>query len=365
MIANQIIATCIEELNEITKVNFAVLDLDGTIIAKTDENFYLSPLSVRSFIDSMADSQVINEYHLFRVVDGEVTAYVLAASGDNDTDYMMGRVAVSELGHLITAYKEKLDRNNFYQSLLLDNMLLVDIYNRAKKLHIRSDARRTVFLIEPEHPSENNGIDIIKSLFSDAAGDFVTAVDEKQVILIKSLDSIGHEEEKAEIERTAKTIVDMLSTEAMLSVRVANGTIVNQVKDVSRSYKEAKVAMEVGKIFAEDSRVASYDSLGIGRLIYQLPEAICHLFLDEIFDGPIPEHLDDETMVTINKFFENNLNVSETARQLFVHRNTLVYRVEKVEKATGLDIRKFDDALTLKIALMVINYLRYQETSGC
>ncbi|MCR5527114.1 MAG: helix-turn-helix domain-containing protein [Lachnospiraceae bacterium] len=364
MIANQIIATCIEELNEITKVDFAVLDLDGTVVATTNDKFYLSPLSVRSFIDSTADSQVINDYHLFRVVDEEVTAYVLAASSENDTEYMMGRVAVSELGHLITAYKEKLDRNNFYQSLLLDNMLLVDIYNRAKKLHIRTDIRRTVFLIEPEQPVDNNGIDVIKGIFSDATGDFVTAVDEKQVILIKSLENVGLENEKEEIQHTADTIVDMLSSEAMLKVRVSNGTIISQIKDVSRSYKEAKMAMDVGKIFYEDRSTASYDSLGIGRLIYQLPEALCHMFLEEIFGEDIPDHLDDETLVTINKFFENNLNVSETARQLFVHRNTLVYRVEKVEKATGLDIRRFDDALTLKIALMVINYLRYQETSG-
>ena len=154
-------------------------------------------------------------------------------------------------------------------------------------------------------------------------------------------------------------IVDMMNTEAMLNVRVAYGTIVNELKDVSKSYKEAKMALDVGKIFYAEKSVAAYSTLGIGRLIYQLPVNLCKLFIQEIFGENIPEELDEETLVTVNKFFENNLNVSETSRQLFVHRNTLVYRIEKLQKATGLDIRTFDDALTFKIALMVVNYMKY------
>ena len=157
-------------------------------------------------------------------------------------------------------------------------------------------------------------------------------------------------------------IVDMMNTEAMLNVRVAYGTIVNELKDVSKSYKEAKMALDVGKIFYAEKSVAAYSTLGIGRLIYQLPVNLCKLFIQEIFGENIPEELDEETLVTVNKFFENNLNVSETSRQLFVHRNTLVYRIEKLQKATGLDIRTFDDALTFKIALMVVNYMKYLES---
>ena len=357
MIANQVINSCIYELKEISKVDFAVMDLDGTVVASTDDNIMVRPLSVRSFIDSTADSQVIGENHLFRIKDEDITTYVLVATGSADNIYMMGRVAVSELQHLLVAYKEKLDKNNFYQNLILDNMLLVDIYNRAKKLHITVDEKRAVFIVEPTVSADNNGIDIIKSLFSDAAGDFVTAVDEREVILIKNLDNVRNYEE--EMSRTANTIVDMMNTEAMLSVRVSYGTVVNEIREVSKSYKEAKMALDVGKIFYEEKSVVAYEALGIGRLIYQLPENLCHIFLEEIFGDNIPDHMDDETLLTINRFFENNLNVSETSRQLFVHRNTLVYRIEKLEKATGLDIRNFDDALTLKIALMVVNYLRY------
>ncbi|MCR5777785.1 MAG: helix-turn-helix domain-containing protein [Lachnospiraceae bacterium] len=357
MIANQVINSCINDLKEISRVDFAVLDLDGTVVASTDDNIAVRPLSVRSFIDSTADSQVIGDNHLFRIKDEDITIYVLVATGVSENIYMMGRIAVSELEHLLVAYKEKLDKNNFYQNLLLDNMLLVDIYNRAKKLHITVDEKRAVFIIEPTVMSDNNGIDIIKSLFSDAAGDFVTAVDEREVILIKNLDNVRNCEE--ELRRTAMTIVDMMNTEAMMSVRVSYGNVVNEIREVSKSYKEAKMALDVGKIFYEEKSVVAYDSLGIGRLIYQLPENLCHIFLEEIFGENIPDHMDDETLLTINRFFENNLNVSETSRQLFVHRNTLVYRIEKLEKATGLDIRNFEDALTLKIALMVVNYLRY------
>ncbi len=362
MIANQLINSCIQELKEISKVDFAVLELDGTAIASTMDNVNISPLSVRSFIDSTADSQVIGDYHLFRILDDDVTAYVLMASGTSDNAYLMGRVAVSELGHLMEAYKEKLDRNNFFQNLLLDNMLLVDIYNRAKKLHIRPDVRRAVFIIEAQikDTNDNSAVEIVRSLFSDMTGDFVTAVDEKEVILIKSLADAIDEDEM--LESTAATIVDMMSSEAMISARVAYGTAVNEIREVSKSYKEARMALDVGKIFYAERNVASYASLGIGRLIYQLPENLCQIFLNEIFGENIPDHMDEETLLTINKFFENNLNVSETSRQLFIHRNTLVYRIEKIEKASGLDIRSFEDALTLKIALMVVKYMDYMES---
>ena len=190
------------------------------------------------------------------------------------------------------------------------------------------------------------------------SGDFVTAVDENNVVLIKAL---GPRDGSGYLEHTAQTIVDMMSTEAMMNVRVAYGTVVQELKDVSKSYKEAMMALEVGKIFYVEKKVNSYGSLGIGRLIYQLPANLCKIFIDEIFGENDPGTFDEEIISTINKFFENNLNVSETSRQLFVHRNTLEYRVEKLQKSTGLDVRTFDDALTFKIAMMVYNYMKYLE----
>ncbi len=196
-------------------------------------------------------------------------------------------------------------------------------------------------------------------MFTSQIGDYITSVDESNVILIKSL---MPEDAYDRLDQIADTIVDMMNMEAMLNVRVSYGTIVGELKDVSKSYKEAKMALDVGKIFYAEKKVTAYNTLGIGRLIYQLPINLCKIFIEEIFGDNVPSELDDETLSTINKFFENNLNVSETSRQLFVHRNTLVYRIEKLEKSTGLDIRTFDDALTFKIALMVVNYMKYLDS---
>ena len=199
----------------------------------------------------------------------------------------------------------------------------------------------------------------MRSLFSSKTRDFITAVDEKNIILVRE---VKQGETYSDLEKTANMLLDMLNTEAMSKVNVAFGTIVNEIKDVSRSYKEAKMALDVGKIFYSTKNVVAYSRLGIGRLIYQLPIPLCKMFIREVFDGKSPDEFDEETLATINKFFENSLNVSETSRQLYIHRNTLVYRLDKLQKSTGLDLRVFEDAITFKIALMVVKYMKYMET---
>lgn len=359
MISSQVIRTSIEELHAITKVNLCVFDLDGAVVASTFDTKDIQIGIVIDFVTSPADSQVIGADHLLKIKDEGELAYILVARGSSEDAYMIAKVAVSQIQNLIIAYKERFDRNNFFQNLLLDNMLLVDIYNRAKKLHVEVAVPRAVIIIETGAEKDGTEAELLGGLFSAQSGDYITAVDESNVILIKALEmGEGYEV----IEQTSEMIVDMMNTEAMMNVRVAYGTIVSELKDVSKSYKEAKMALDVGKIFYVERKVNSYSSLGIGRLIYQLPVNLCKIFIDEIFGDNIPLNFDDETLTTINKFFENNLNVSETSRQLYVHRNTLVYRIEKLEKSTGLDIRTFDDALTFKIALMVVNYMKYLDT---
>ena len=302
---------------------------------------------------------MIGAHHLMKVLDEDEVLYILDAKGNNEDTYMLGKIAVSQLQHLIIAYKERYDRNNFFQNLLLDNMLLVDIYNKAKKLHIEAAVRRAVFLIETDKEKDSTTTELLNGMFSNQVGDYITAVDENNVILIKELEP---DEDYTRLEQIAHVIVDMMNMEAMMNVRVSYGTIVGELKEVSKSYKEAKMALDVGKIFYAEKKVTAYNTLGIGRLIYQLPINLCRIFIDEIFGSNVPSELDEETLTTINKFFENNLNVSETSRQLFVHRNTLVYRIEKLEANTGLDIRTFEDALTFKIALMVVNYMKYLDS---
>lgn len=356
MITSQVIQNSIDELKAITRVDLFVYDLNGESVAQTMEQSDITPELITGFTMSPADSQVVGVHHLLKVWDEGELLYVLIARGISDDVYMVGKIAVSQLQNLIIAYKERFDRNNFFQNLMLDNLLLVDIYNRAKKLHIDVLVSRAVFLIETKKEKDGIVTELLKGMFSSQQGDYITAVDESTVILIKAVES---NVESEELKQIASTIVDMMSTEAMLNVRVSFGTVVSELKDVSKSYKEAKMALDVGKIFYAEKKVIAYSALGIGRLIYQLPINLCRIFIEEIFGENIPDELDDETLTTINKFFENNLNVSETSRQLFIHRNTLVYRLEKIQRSTGLDLRTFDDALTFKIALMVVNYMKY------
>ena len=359
MISSQVIRSSIEDLKAISKIDLSVWDLEGKVVATTFESDEITPELVAGFAHSPADSQVMGAHHLMKVLDEEEVLYILDAKGGSEDTYMLGKIAVSQLQHLIVAYKERYDRNNFFQNLLLDNMLLVDIYNRAKKLHIEAAVRRAVFLIEADREKDSAATELLNGMFSAQVGDYITAVDESNVILIKELEA---NEDYAKLDQIANTIVDMMNMEAMTNVRVSYGTIVNELKEVSKSYKEAKMALDVGKIFYAERKVTAYNTLGIGRLIYQLPINLCRIFIDEIFGSNVPSELDDETLTTINKFFENNLNVSETSRQLYVHRNTLVYRIEKLEASTGLDIRTFEDALTFKIALMVVSYMKYLDS---
>lgn len=358
MISSQILQNTIDELHSITRLDFSVMDVEGNEVATTVPTDYIMPQAITQFVDSPADSQVVQNAHFFKVYDEKVLEFVLICKGSGEDVYMIGRIAVSQIQNLIVAYKERYDRNNFIQNLILDNMLLIDIYNRAKKLHIETEVRRIVYLIETKNEKDSTAVEIVKGLFSNRTKDFITEVDEKSIILVQEL---REQDDYEFVEETARMLRDMLNSEAMMSVRIAYGTIVNEIRQVSRSYKEAKMALDVGKIFYIEKSIIAYNTLGIGRLIYQLPIPLCQMFMKEVFTEKMPDSFDEETLTTINKFFENNLNVSETARQLYIHRNTLVYRLEKLQKSTGLDIRVFDDALTFKIAMMVVNYMKYME----
>lgn len=359
MISNQILQNMIEGLKSITRIDLCIMDTDGKVLASTFSGAEGHEEAVCSFVDSPADSQVVSGYQFFKVYDDSRLEYVLIVNGGSEDVYMIGKIAAFQIQNLLVAYKERFDKDNFIKNLLLDNLLLVDIYNRAKKLHIETDVRRIVFIIETKHEKDNGALETVRTLFATKTKDFITAVDEKNIIIVKE---VKPNESYKELEQTAYVVLDTLNTEAMSKVHIAYGTIVNSIKEVSRSYKEAKMALDVGKIFYSDRNVVAYSNLGIGRLIYQLPIPLCKMFIKEIFGGKSPDDFDEETLSTINKFFENSLNVSETSRQLFIHRNTLVYRLDKIQKSTGLDLRIFEDAITFKIALMVVKYMKYMGT---
>jgi carbohydrate diacid regulator len=358
MISNQILQSTIEGLKNIARIDLCVCDTDGNMLASTFGDPEITTDTIVNFTLSPADSQVVAGFQFFKVFDEHQLEYVMLAKGSSDDVYMVGKIAAFQVQNLLVAYKERFDKDNFVKNLLLDNLLLVDIYNRAKKLHIEVSAKRVVYVIETKNEKDVNALETVRSLFTGRVKDFITAVDEKNIIVVRE---VKQGETAEDLEKTAQVMVDMLNTEAMSQVHVAYGTVVNELKEVSRSYKEAKMALDVGKIFFSNKNVVAYSKLGIGRLIYQLPIPLCRMFIKEIFDGKSPDEFDDETLTTINKFFENSLNVSETSRQLYIHRNTLVYRLDKLQKSTGLDLRVFEDAITFKIALMVVKYMNYME----
>ena len=359
MISNQILQNTIEGLKGITRIDFCVMDTDGKALASTLSEQANYEEEVVSFVESPADSQVVQGCQFFKIFDEHQLEYILMAGGESDDVYMVGKIAAFQIQNLLVAYKERFDKDNFIKNLLLDNLLLVDIYNRAKKLHIDTEVRRVIFIIETKHEKDSNTLDSVRGMLGNRTRDFVTSVDEKNIIVVKELeDGDGY----PELEKTAQNLYSMLKEEEGEDVLIAYGTIVGDIKEVSKSYKEAKLALDVGKIFCGEKKVIAFSALGIGRLIYQLPIPLCKMFIREIFEGKSPDDFDEETLTTINKFFENNLNVSETSRQLYIHRNTLVYRLDKLQKSTGLDLRVFEDAITFKIALMVVKYMKYMES---
>ncbi len=310
MISNQILQNTIEGLKAITRIDLSILDTDGKVLASTfvEQEHYENSLD--SFVESPADSQVIQGYQFFKIFDEHQLEYILVVNGSSDDVYMVGKIAAFQIQNLLVAYKERFDKDNFIKNLLLDNLLLVDIYNRAKKLHIETDVRRVIFVIETAREKDTGTMEHIRSLLGMKSKDFVTAVDERNIIIVKEL---GTNEGYPEMEKVANEILEILKTEGE-EVHIAYGTIVNDIKEVSKSYKEAKLALDVGKIFFDEKDIVAYSTLGIGRLIYQLPLPLCKMFIREIFEGKSPDEFDEETLTTINKFFENSLNVSETSR---------------------------------------------------
>ena len=358
MISNQVLQNTLEGLKEISRTEFCIIDTEGKVLATTFADFSIQPGDIQAFVESQADSQLVKGFQYFKVCDDYQLEYVLVAHGDDEDTYMVGKLAAFQIQNLIVAYKERFDKDSFIKNLLLDNLLLVDIYNRAKKLHIDADVR-VVMILELQQEKDHSAMESVKSFFGGKSKDFITAVDEKSIIIVKELEE---GEGYPEMDRLAHAILDSLGLNQTEETHIAYGTIVNELKEVSRSYKEARMALDVGKIFFGEKDVIAYSSLGIGRLIYQLPIPLCKMFIKEIFENKSPDDFDEETLVTIDKFFENSLNVSETSRQLYIHRNTLVYRLDKLQKSTGLDLRVFEDAITFKIALMVVRYMKYMET---
>ena len=342
--SSRVFQSIVLQMKECTDRVIGVIDDQGTVVSCNQLTWIGEKWEgAASALNTNDGAVVIYGDKTFKPLASRSSHYDYAAfvQGSDEQARLICSMVTVALNSAKAYYEEKHDKTAFVKSIISDNILLGDIYVRAKELHFASEAQRAVFLVRQVESADIAAVDVVQNLFSESPDDFVISINETDIAVIKTL----------------KSIEDALAQNLKIKVTIGIGTVVSHIRDLARAYKEAGVAIDVGKVFDTEKTIITYENLGIGRLIYQLPTVMCEMFLQEVFKKNPIDALDQETLFTINKFFENNLNVSETARKLFVHRNTLVYRLEKIKKLTGLDLREFDDAITFKVALMVKKYL--------
>lgn len=357
MLSVKLLQSGLEDLKNITRADFYLQDLDGDVLVDTARKGDGDKELIAGFIESSAESQNVKGAYYQKIeIDSETTFILVVYAAGND-GYMLSRIATSEIVHLVGANRGKLDKEEFFKDILLDNILPADIDRRGKSLKYKEGISRTVYSIMLDEDFVSPAMELLKNIFSDTREDIVLQMDDNRIAVIKSFEGDDFESELLD---NANLIVSMINTELMVKVKVTYGRTSKDIKELAELYNESVMALEVVNIFYEERNVASYTSLGIGRLIHQLPRGLCNLFLNEVL-GENANKLTNDDIMIIDKFFENSLNVAETARDLEINRTTLIYRLEKINGKIELDIRKFEDALVLKIAMMVGRYIKYLE----
>ena len=359
--SNSVFQSVIVQLKDVTDRVFGVIDTEGCVVSCTDVSLLGERWSDAALkVGSSSENVVTFGQKSFKAIIGNSNffEYAVFCGGDDETARSFCIMAYIALNDAKTFYEEKHDRGTFVKNIIMDNILPGDIYIRAKELHFATDAPRAVFLIRQLGHGEVATVDVLAGMFPDKLQDFVISINETDIAVVKQISGTTTAEE---LEKIAAGMEETLKNELNIKCVIGIGTVSDHLRELADSYKEAQTAIDVGKVFDTEKSIINYEKLGIGRLIYQLPTTLCEIFLSEVFKKNSMDSLDQETLFTINKFFENNLNVSETSRKLFVHRNTLVYRLEKIKKLTGLDLREFDHAIIFKVALMVRKYLSSRE----
>lgn len=349
----------IYQIREFIDTEFGIMDETGLVLGCSDEGRVGSLHPDASRITGSREQIITKDAVTFQkiYIKNKLEFITFIHSADDSSRKLLSLISVNVL-NIKSYFEEKFDKGNFLKNIILDNILPGDIAMKAKELHIPINVHRVAFLIKTDKLKDEHAHEVMQSLFPNKAKDFVLVLDDENTVLVKELKSA---EDTREIDKTARIMIDTLNTELMVKAQIGIGSVVDHIRDIGRSFKEAQTALQVGSIFENDKSIINYNNLGIGRLIYQLPTTLCKLFLREVFSEGAYEQLDAETLFTIQKFFENNLNVSETSRQLYVHRNTLVYRLDKIQKITGLDLRLFDDAIIFKVSMLVKKYLEKSE----
>ncbi len=352
--SNRLFQGVIHQMRDATDRIIGVIDDSGVVIACSElGKIGETRIGVREELSYNSETVVLDGY-TYRALGQNKLENVVFVEGDDKSAESVAAILAISLSNIKNLYDEKYDKCSFIKNIILDNILPSDIYIKGKELRFNADESRVVFLIKFYGKSDMLPYEMVQNMFPDKNRDYVISVGENDIVLVKE---VGASADIKQIEKIANGISQTLSAEFYTKVAIGISTVVENIKDLARAYKEAQVAIEVGKVFDTEKNIISYENLGIGRLIYQLPTTLCEMFLQEVFKKGSIESLDRETLMTVQCFFENNLNVSETSRKLFVHRNTLVYRLEKIRKITGLDLREFEHAITFKVALMVKKYL--------
>lgn len=357
--SNRMFQSVIHQTKDAIERTVGIVDEGQSVIACSDLGRVGEATALPAEIFSGTEAFVLDNYTYMPFGSRSHCEYVLFVEGADEAASRYAALLAVSLTSIKQFHDEKFDRNNFVKNVILDNILPGDIYLKARELRFNNDVSRAVLLIRVTSRTEISAFDVVQNLFPEKNKDFVISISETDIALVKE---VRPGTDPKDLEKLARSIVDTLSSEFYTQSVVGIGTTVEGIKELASSFKEAQVSLEVGKVFDNERTIIRYDHLGVARLIYQLPTTLCEMFLREVFKKGSIESLDQETLFTIQKFFENNLNVSETSRKLFVHRNTLVYRLEKIKRLTGLDLREFDDAIVFKVALMVKKYLSANPT---
>lgn len=347
----------LQQIKTVTGAQITYYQTDGQPKISTDEHTPISPEKLVSFLQSDDSCRYDCGLWLFRLENRDQILGVLTMTSCADNMEVIGRLAAGQFSLALSGGREGLDRSSFFGGLLRGELAGRDITATATRLHLDPTQPRLIYAIETESPYDQNVQQTIRSMYPESGHNYLISFTDTQMALV----IVAPSRDSEELLDVAETLVDMLSMEALCNARVAHSTVVEDIRKLPQAMQEALAALEIGKIFYTDRKVNAYSSLGIGRLIYQLPKPLCQIYLQEVFGGDLPEIFDEETLNLVEKFFENNLNTSETARKLYIHRNTLIYRLDKIQKETGLDLRTFDDALMVKVALLVRAYLHYQK----
>ncbi len=352
--SNRLFQTVIHQMKDVVGRTIGAIDENGIIVACSDVGkIGESRQRIKEELSFSRDYVIVDGFTYRFISSDKNDCIVFSEGNDKEADKITQLLAIS-LGGIKSLYDEKYDKGSFIKNIILDNILPNDIYDKSNELHMDNDLCHAVIVVKFQSIPEVTPFDIISELIQDKSKDYVINISEQDIVIVKEVpEDCEYETLEGEMQSILTTVMNEHSVKLLIGI----SSVVTKLKDLARAYKEARIALEVGKVFDIERPIMSYENLGIGRLIYQLPTTLCEIFLQEVFKKGSLESLDRETLMTVQSFFENNLNVSETSRKLFVHRNTLVYRLEKIRKLTGLDLREFDHAVTFKVALMVKKYL--------